>query len=386
MMMLEAFLELEAKLPSLANQEIIVAGPAKSSAYNLCQELGKPNLRFEQVDINDAEALTQFLKDQDPLSIGFEIESVSSSGIEAAGMKDRCKVSTNTLAMIQDKGLQKQWYLQTKISTAPFKLFWNLEELEEALTQGKINLPCIVKSRTEGYDGRGVKLIRNKEDLTDFNFGTGILVEQLIDIDKELAVIVVRDSSGKLITYPPVEMDFDKHNQLEALVTPAIGVNAQVLTEAENIAIEIAEKLELEGILAIEFILSRSGKLYVNEMAPRTHNSGHHSIEAYNCSQFEQYMRVLLGIELQEITAQAPAAAIYNIVGVEDFEGEAELDTSKIKQEDIFYHWYRKSNRFNRKLGHLTVLANDSSAALNQAKELGAKIIIASTSIRSAQN
>ena len=171
-------------------------------------------------------------------------------------------------------------------------------------------------------------------------------------------------------------MDFDEHNQLQALVTPAIGVSAQVLTEVENTATEIAEKLEAEGILAIEFILSKSGKVYVNEMAPRTHNSGHHSIEAYNCSQFEQYMRVLLGLELQEIKAQAPAAAIYNIVGVTEFEGEAELDTSELDTDKAFTHWYRKSNRFNRKLGHLTLLGKDSKLSLTQAKELGTKIKI----------
>ncbi|MDD9897844.1 MAG: ATP-grasp domain-containing protein [Candidatus Melainabacteria bacterium] len=374
--MLEAFIKLETELPSLSEQEIIVAGPEKSSAYNLCKELGKVNLRFEQVDINDSEALTDFLKQQDPLSIGFEIESVSTAGIKATGKENLCKVSTNILAMIQDKGLQKQWYAQERISTAPFRLYKDLDEVEAAISQGELNLPCVAKSRTDGYDGRGVKLIRNKEDLAELKFKTGILIEKLIDIDKELAVIVVRDSSGKLISYPPVEMDFDEHNQLQALVTPAIGVSAQVLTEVENTATEIAEKLEAEGILAIEFILSKSGKVYVNEMAPRTHNSGHHSIEAYNCSQFEQYMRVLLGLELQEIKAQAPAAAIYNIVGVTEFEGEAELDTSELDTDKAFTHWYRKSNRFNRKLGHLTLLGKDSKLSLTQAKELGTKIKI----------
>lgn len=372
MMMIEAWQKLLIEEPSIQDQKLIIASPVNSSAYSLYAKIKNPLLDHIDLDINDSKALAKFIEEQKPAAIGFEIESISAKGLRTA---QAVMPSVKILEIIQDKGKQKQWYEEHGIKTAGFQLFNSIEELRE----NSVELPLVIKTRTDGYDGRGVAIISEQQDLDSLVMPGKLLSEKLIDIATELAIIVVRNKAGKLVTYPSVEMSFDSKNQLEALVSPTINIPDSINNEAQKLAEKIAQELELEGILAIEFLYSQTGELYVNEMAPRTHNSGHHSIEAYNCSQFEQYLRVLFALDLKTIETNSKAAAIYNIVGIVDFEGAAELDKSSLTKHDsntVFFHWYQKSNKNNRKLGHLTVLATSPQEALDQARRLGSQLRI----------
>lgn len=300
--------------------------------------------RFVQGDLQDADAVFAFGRDLDVVTI--EIEHVSVEGLqrlEAAGVA--VHPSPEHLAVIQDKGLQKQFFAAHGIPSAPFEL------AAGAPTSG---FPVVQKLRTGGYDGKGVAILRGPEDA---GFDAPCVLEQPVEIAKELSVIVARNPSGATATFPVVEAVFDPvANLVDYLIAPA-DIDAETAREANGLALQVADAMGFTGLLAVELFLDRSGRLWVNELAPRTHNSGHHTIEANHTSQFQQHLRAILDLPLGDPSARS-AGAMLNLVGAADAHGSPVYTGlgEALGQPGVYAHIYGKAAvKPFRKMGHVTV-------------------------------
>ena len=245
-------------------------------------------------NFNDEKDVLAFGKEVDLLTI--EIEHVNTAALhqlQAEGL--RIHPAPQILDTIKDKGLQKLFYQQHQLPTAAFTLFDHAEQLREALDTGQLHYPFVQKSRTDGYDGRGVAVIKDASSLHKLLPGACV-VEQLVDIDKEVAVIVARNESGEVKAFPVVEMYFHPEaNLVDRLLAPA-RISDQQAQAATALAIRTAAAFDVCGLLAVEMFIDRQGQLLVNEVAPRSHNSGHHTIESCAVSQFEQHLRAVLNL------------------------------------------------------------------------------------------
>lgn len=306
--------------------------------------------RFVQGDLQDEGAVFEFGKELDCITI--EIEHVSVPGLrrlEALGV--RVIPKPDHLDIIQDKGKQKEFFQAHGIPTAPFQL------IDSAKDAGALGFPIVHKLRRGGYDGKGVAVLKTSEDMHKAFDAPGVL-EHAVDIDKELSVIVARNSAKQIVSFPVVEAVFDPiANLVDYLIAPASISPAQA-AEAEAIAKRVAEAMDFEGLLAVELFLDRQGQILVNEVAPRTHNSGHHTIEANATSQFEQHLRTLLDLPLGSTAPVHPVGAMVNIVGsaeahgVPDYRG---IDVA-LATEGVHPHLYGKSTvKPFRKMGHVTI-------------------------------
>jgi len=319
-------------------------------------------------DFNNYDDVIAFGADKDIVSI--EIEGVN---VEALAQleKDGKEVypSPKSLAIIKDKGLQKQFYQTNNIPSSPFKLFDNSSALQQAIDSNQVKFPFVWKARTGGYDGKGVAVIKNASDLTELS-DQACLIEDLVEIDKELAVIVARNKSGDCQAFPMVEMEFNPDaNLVEYLFCPA-NVSDDISEKAEAMAIELINKYDTCGLLAIEFFLTRSGDLLINEVAPRAHNSGHHSIESCITSQFQQFLRAILDLPLGATHLIRPSVMV-NLLGAPGHQGKAKyVGLSKcLNQNGTYLHLYGKAEtRPFRKMGHATLLDADLDAAKEKAK------------------
>lgn len=280
------------------------------------------------------------------------------------------------LKMIQDKGEQKAYFDFHGIPTAPYQLKGEGEAMDLDFFPGE---RVVVKSRRGGYDGKGVAIV-TKSQLMDHGapFSGSILIEQFAENVKELAFIVAVDVHGHLATYPAIDMYFNpESNLVEFLYSPSV-VNAEILLEAEEIAKKVVATFESPGLFAVEMFLTENGEIWVNEIAPRPHNSGHHSIEGFQTSQFAQLNRILLGLELGPMDLKVPSAMI-NLVGPADFSGTYQLDEAPFwaSQTDVFVHLYGKTEtRPDRKLGHVTVTAPNLDSLMRRAREVQARMRI----------
>lgn len=313
--------------------------------------------RYTQGDLNDAEAVINWGRSLDVVTV--EIENVSTEGLTALkAMGVQVLPDPAHLAMIRDKGLQKQFYSKHNIPTSEYTLVESGRA--EILARG---LPVVQKLRTGGYDGRGVQVIRT-EDQARYAFDAPSLLEDAVDIEKELSVIVARSTSGEIKAYPVVESVFNELNLVDYLVAPA-RISEAIEVEARRVALSVVEAMDFVGLLAIELFLDKSGRILVNEVAPRAHNSGHHTIEACGTSQFEQHLRAILGLPLGD-TAQRSAAAMLNLIGAPGASGTplyTALGTA-LAEPGLHPHIYGKSAvREGRKMGHVTVLADSADAA-----------------------
>ncbi|MDH5474795.1 MAG: ATP-grasp domain-containing protein, partial [Cyclobacteriaceae bacterium] len=267
------------------------------------------------------------------------------------------------IELIQDKRKQKQFYTSNNIPTAKYILTNSKQEVVD----NKHFLPAVNKLGTEGYDGRGVQILRTVDDL-DKAFDKQGLLEKLIDFDTEIAVIVARTVTGEIVTYPAVELVFHpEHNLVEYLFSPA-NVSAEVAKKAEKIAIEVIEKLGMIGILAVEMFVDKKGDVLVNEVAPRPHNSGHQTIEGNITSQYEQHLRAVLGWPLGK-TQQILPAAMVNILGHEGYTGIARYEGMDeiLREEGVHVHLYgKKITKPYRKMGHVTLVAQEPEILKNK--------------------
>ena len=307
---------------------------------------------FTVGDFNNYDNVYQFGKDKKVLTI--EIENVNIDALEVLE-KEGVKVYPQpaVLKIIKDKGVQKQFYVDSNVPTAPFQLV----EEKAALVQGDLSYPFVQKLRVGGYDGKGVQVIRNKEELVSA-FDAPSVIESMIDFEKEISIIVARNVSGQLAFFPAVECEFSKEaNLVEFQFSPA-AIAKEIEQKAIEIASSIIQSLELVGILAVEFFLTKQGELLVNEIAPRTHNSGHHTIECCETSQFEQHLRAVLNLELGSTRLICPAAMV-NLLGEPKFNGLAYYEglADVEKMPGVFVHLYGKEKTSpNRKMGHVTIL------------------------------
>ena len=322
---------------------------------------------FFEGDFRNVDDVLAFGKQMELLTI--EIEGVNGEAL-AQLQKNGLPVypEPGALDIIRDKGRQKMFYKAHQLPTGEFQLFDNPEHIVEAVRSGELALPLVQKLRTEGYDGRGVKVIRTDEDLESLMEGKSI-VEKFIEFEKELAVMVARNRRGEIRTFPPVEMVFHPEaNLVEQLICPA-RIEKSVVKELDQIARDCILAYSMHGSLAIEFFLDKNGNLLINEVAPRPHNSGHHTIEACATSQFEQHLRAILDLPLGDTRLFTPAVMV-NIVGEEGHEGPAKYDGLEqiLKQGGVHLHLYGKSEtRPFRKMGHVTVTDPDLERAIEKA-------------------
>ncbi len=271
------------------------------------------------------------------------------------------------LEMVQDKGRQKEFFIAHQIPTAQFRLIGN----RQALTAAADFFPAVQKTRTAGYDGRGVYKVHSTADIPGAFDGPSVL-ERCIDFDKEIAVLVARNVKGETAVYPTVEMVFHPvKNLVEFLASPA-NITEEVDQRARQIAAKIASELHVVGILAVEMFVTKTGEVLVNEIAPRVHNSGHHTIEGNHTSQFKQHLRAIMGLPLGPTGTKAPAVMV-NILGSEGCVGKARYSGIEAAQAlgGVHIHLYGKEiTKPFRKMGHATVIDHDIAAALNKARQV----------------
>lgn len=321
-------------------------------------------------DLMDFETVYSFAKDLDTLTI--EIENVNVEALKALEEKGvKVYPASKTLAIIQNKALQKQFYIEHELPTAAFKTYQNLKTLEKAISNGLQSTPFVWKSSRFGYDGNGVKIIHNSADLSELPEGECI-AEAIIPFKSELAVIIARNPSGSIKSYPVVEMEFHPEaNQVEYVLCPARISNA-ISKKATDVALKVVAAFEHVGLLAVEMFLTQDEEILINEVAPRPHNSGHQTIEANYTSQFEQHLRAVLNLPLGS-TKNKVSGVMVNLVGAEGHNGAVVYKNIEniMEFEGVTPHIYgKKQTRPFRKMGHVTIV----NPNIEKAREIAQKV------------
>ena len=345
-------------------ETFVLENDADCPAAHLCGQ-------FTNGDIKDFDAVYNFGKGLDALTI--EIENVNVEALEKLeneGVKIFPRPSV--LRTIKNKILQKQYYRQHEIPTAEFYVTENLEELDSR----KNFLPAVHKLSEGGYDGRGVQVLKSIDDLGKA-FDKPSVLEKLIKIHKEIAQIVAINEKGQTAIYPPVEMLFDPVlNLLDYQLCPA-EMDKQVLWKVEAIALTVARNFKSPGIFAVEMFIDKNGDVFVNETAPRVHNSGHHTIEAHYCSQFDMLWRVMLGYPLGNTDLMFPSIMV-NILGAEGFTGAVKYEGLEevLQMENAFVHLYgKKQTKPGRKMGHVTIISHEKHDLLHKSNKVKRTLI-----------
>jgi 5-(carboxyamino)imidazole ribonucleotide synthase len=314
--------------------------------------------------LTEFDILYNFGKDKDLLTV--EIENINVEALEYLE-KEGVKIfpEPRVLRIIRDKGIQKEFYQKAGIPTAPFRLIQNRSDLDGQ------TYPVVQKLRTGGYDGKGVQILQSEQDI-EKSFDEPSVLEDLIPFEKELSVIVARNESGETVSFPAVECYFNPEaNLVELLFSPA-DISPEIEEEAQALARSVIDALNMTGLLAVEMFLTHNGQLLVNEIAPRPHNSGHHTIECNVTSQFEQHMRSILNLPLGS-TDTVRAGAMVNLLGEKGFEGPVHYQGLEevLALEGVHPHLYGKSNtKPFRKMGHVTISGKSTSEVLDKAKKV----------------
>ncbi len=318
----------------------------------------------------DFDTVYNFGKQVDVLTI--EIENINLDALER--LEDEgVKVypQSKALRIIQNKARQKHFYTDNGIPTAEFSRFAYASEIEDSIENGGLEFPFVWKAAQFGYDGQGVKVVRSVADVRGLPPGECI-AEKMIPFKNELAVIVVRNPSGQVVTYPVVEMEFHPEaNQVEYVICPA-RIDDAVAKKAQKIALQVSEKIGHIGILAVEMFQTKDDQILVNEVAPRPHNSGHYSIEASYTNQFEQHIRAILDLPLGN-TANKVAGIMVNLVGAEGYTGKVVYENIKkiMAMDGVTPHIYgKKQTRPFRKMGHVTIVNADIDVARKIAQKV----------------
>lgn len=315
-------------------------------------------------DLMDYQTVYNFGLQTDVLTI--EIENVNVDALQALEAKGvKVYPRPKALSIIQDKIRQKEFYASHNIPTAPFSSWSNKPDWE------KINAPCIWKSSRFGYDGYGVKKINNAQDWEEVS-QVACVIEDLVEIEKEISVIVARNPEGEIQTYEVVEMEFNsKANQVEYVFYPST-LSEEEQKYCQKLAVKVAEALDHVGLLAVELFLNKKGEILVNEVAPRPHNSGHLTIEGSVTSQFEQHLRAILNLPLGETSFRSPSIMI-NLVGDMGHSGPVVYEhlETLLSIPNAQPHLYGKlETRPMRKMGHITITGDNLAALRHQAMSL----------------
>ena len=326
--------------------------------------------KFVVGDLLDFDAVYNFGKTVDLLTI--EIENVNLDALdklEDDGLTIYPK--PKDLRIIQSKARQKNFYVDHQIPTAEFLHYAYKEELKHSVENDIIDFPFVWKAARFGYDGNGVKIVRNTVDLNSLP-NVECITEKLIPFKNELAVIVARNADGETTTYPVVEMEFHPEaNQVEYVICPA-RINSQVAEKARAAALNVVKELDFIGLLAVEMFQTVDDKILVNEVAPRPHNSGHYSIEASYTNQFEQHLRSILNLPLGNTDSKV-AGIMVNLVGAEGFSGDVVYENLNdiLKIDGVTPHIYgKKETRPFRKMGHVTIVNSDIDTARKVAQQV----------------
>jgi len=321
---------------------------------------------FECGSLSDYDTVYNFGKNLDMITI--EIEKVNVDALEA--LEDEGVLvypQSRVIRLIQDKGMQKQFFKQNDIPTSSFQLISN----KDALNNANLTIPYVQKLRKDGYDGKGVKMIRTQEDLANA-FEEPSIIEEIVDFEKEIAVIVARNDKGEIKTFPMVEMEFNPQaNLVEFLISPST-YSEEIQTKAENLAKKIANDLQIVGLLAVEMFLTKDGDILVNELAPRPHNSGHQSIEGNFTSQFAQHLRAIFNLPLGNTDSRSHAVMI-NLLGEADYEGLAKYQGVEevLAMDGVYVHLYgKKFTKPFRKMGHVCIINTDRELAISNARKV----------------
>ena len=319
---------------------------------------------FECGSITDYDTVYNFGKKADVITI--EIEKVNIEALEQLEKEGKLVFpQSRVIRLIQDKGVQKQFFKENDIPTAPFILVNGKQDM----LNSNFIYPFMLKQRRDGYDGKGVMKINTVKDL-DEAFEGPCLIEELVDFEKEIAVIVSRNSKGDVRTFPMVEMEFNPEaNLVEFLISPSTYPEA-IQQKAELIARNIASALNITGLLAVEMFVTRNGDILVNELAPRPHNSGHQTIEGNYVSQFQQHLRSIFNLPLGD-TRCITNSVMINLLGEKGYDGVAKYKgLEKILALDgVYVHLYgKKYTKPFRKMGHITVVDQNRESAIEKAK------------------
>jgi 5-(carboxyamino)imidazole ribonucleotide synthase len=326
--------------------------------------------KFFQGDLMDFDAVYNFGQQVDVLT--FEIELVNLEALEKLENEGK-KVfpSPKTLKLIQNKGIQKAFYIKNNIPTAPSKTFKDLKSLVVDIVESQLEMPFVWKCTEFGYDGNGVKIIRTVQDVENLP-NVECIAEEMVEFKNELAVIVCRSPSGEIKTYPVVEMEFHPEaNQVEYVICPA-RIDDKVAAKARAIALDVSEKFNHVGLLAVEMFQTFDDEILVNEVAPRPHNSGHYSIEASYTSQFENHLRAILDLPLGNTDSKV-AGIMVNLVGEDGFSGDVIYENIEkiLGWNGVTPHIYgKKQTRPFRKMGHVTIVNEDIDKARKIAEDV----------------
>ena len=326
--------------------------------------------QFFQGSLMDYDTVYNFGKKVDVLT--FEIELVNLEALEQLEMEGiKVYPSPKTLRGIQNKGRQKAFYKENNLPTSAFSTYSSLKELMVAFLGGKLPIPFVWKCTEFGYDGNGVKIIREASDLENLP-DVECIAEEMVPFKNELAVIVVRNPRGDIKTYPVVEMEFHPEaNQVEYVICPA-RIDEKVALKARNLALQVSEAFKHVGLLAVEMFQTDNDEILINEVAPRPHNSGHYSIEASYTSQFENHLRAILDLPLGATDSKINGIMV-NLVGEEGFSGDVIYENIEniLGIAGVTPHIYgKRETRPFRKMGHVTIVNSDMEKARKVAEEV----------------
>lgn len=321
---------------------------------------------FQVGSLQDYQTVMDFAKDCDTICIEIEAVNVQAlKDLKAQGKK--VHPNPDSLELIQNKTSQKSFYANNGIPTSKFQMLDGKQDFEAALKDWE--LPFVWKAATGGYDGFGVVVCRTESDIANVPDAPGML-EAFVDFDLEVSVIVARNESGEVKTFPVADQEFHPTaNQVEYVLCPSV-LSAEMQNKAENIAIQTAEAYDICGLLAVELFVTKDGEILVNEVAPRPHNSGHHTIEACYTSQFEQHIRGVLDLPLGSTKLKC-AGVMANLVGAEGYSGDVIYEGYQelLGEEGVNIHIYGKAQtRPFRKMGHVTVIADQREEARAKAE------------------
>ena len=336
---------------------ILILDPdPQAPCKNICNE-------FHLGEFTDFNTVYNFGKLCDLITI--EIENVNVEALFKL-QEEGIKISPSPFIIqtVQDKGLQKEFFKRNGFPTADYTLIENKNEINQHLKL----LPLVHKSRKGGYDGKGVQIIKSTADLTNVPDVPAVL-ENLVDILSEVSVIVSRNEAAEIKCFPAVDMQFNKEaNLVEFLFSPS-RLSHELENQAKEIAIRLANELNLVGILAVEMFLTNENKLLINEIAPRPHNSGHQTIEGNKISQYEQMLRAITGLPLGNTEITLPSVML-NLLGEKNYTGNAIYSgiENVLKMDGVHIHLYgKKITKPFRKMGHVTVTADTLDNAIQKA-------------------
>ncbi len=332
---------------------------------------------FQQGSFKDYDDVLGFGRQMDIITI--EIEHVNTDALKQLQEEGKTvHPDPAALDIIKDKGLQKTFYKEHNIPTSPFQLFPDKNAVLNAVKSGDLTIPFVQKSRTAGYDGKGVAVIKNQADLTEKLLDGACMIEDLVEMEKEIAVIVAQNERGEISAFDPVEMEFNPiANLVEFLICPSNITEEQAKT-CTDLATKVIKAFNICGLLAVELFLDKQGNILVNEVAPRPHNSGHHTIDSAITSQYEQHLRGVLNLPLGSTKMTTPSVMV-NLLGAEGYTGKAIYEglSDCLAIEGVKIHLYGKElTKPFRKMGHATIIADTIEAAKEKARKVQATLII----------